>query len=348
LRARFVERALVLSFAAYTWYKATTPFVLNDGKNKHQVEYGDEVGLRKNEKGFTKIVTRKLGPGKVFRVPGNSPEEKAQLFSWLALIDSHFSEQIKKVSTPHSAVTAEFLSDKLLKFTVKNPATMVQYAKSLGRWYESSGGTSQSDWQNMHEFFKYFKIPAAPIWAYRGTRLKDHGRKVALKPGIVITLQTRPGQHDWYQSWSHSYNAANDFATEGSYILKTQLTPKQVGFCGPASFRAIDTFVLKIGNMDMSILTPRASTFRDIVNADYFWKKIASDGYDPLKYFKSVLGVGDLTTTEHHVFSTLLLSRCLQFLQGVYFSYKEEQEIIVDLRPTKKGISSEIIRMPKK
>lgn len=58
LRARFVERALVLSFAAYTWYKATTPFVLNDGKNKHQVEYGDEVGLRKNEKGFTKIVTQ--------------------------------------------------------------------------------------------------------------------------------------------------------------------------------------------------------------------------------------------------------------------------------------------------
>lgn len=340
------ERALVIAFSAYNWYRVTTPFILNDGSKRIEVGYGEKLGIRKNEKGYEKIVLHKLGPGKVFRVPGSSPEEKKLLYAWIEPIEDYAAVHIKKASTPSTDVVVTLDKNGLIAKTIKDPARTWAWMKSLDTWYNDSGDTRSTHWDAMHEFFSFFKIPKRTVWAYRATNLSNHGKVVTLKPGIVITLQTAPNDQVRYQSWSHSYEASKSgFHGKSKYFLKANLESKQIAFCSPASFNEIKTFLASLDAVDMSFLTPNFRKIKEIVVQDYFLKKI-NEGADPLEYFCQVYGTKSLDKLERQVFGTVFLARCLAFIRNVYYSYESEEEIIVYLPACKKGIQSEIIEVP--
>ena len=342
LRSKYLERSFLYAFSAYTWYEAIEPFVLRTGTAAYTVQYGDEVGIRENQFGKARVVLRKLGPGKIFKTPHNTVAERLQLMSKLEQIEQ---DEVVKVSTPHTDVTVRFDFDRLVTLAVKNPDRLVRMAAAVYQWYDNNEKTKPEEWDLMGQFFKFFKLPNRTIWAYRGTKLSDHGRKVPLNPGMLVRLRTGKGNHV-YQSWTHSVKTAEQFSSEKSYVLKTLLKSTQVAFAGPASFREVKTAVGKLENLDPSFLSPEGARWREVVFDKNYWKDILHEKHDTLTYLGKVLRKDKFNRNERRLIGLLIVERSLKEMLDGYYSYDAEQEIIVKLTSFPRGIKSEIVKVP--
>jgi hypothetical protein len=326
------EEAVLKGRSMYTWYKATKKFKLVRKGKEYIVKPGDSVGVRAagSAKDKMRLVLDSLGVNKVFSFfTADWPKMKKNLKA----ASKKNQQKIIKVSTPHTDLKAMVNWDAMRKAFKADPELFVKrvnaVADAFSDWYSSSSYTDKNAWDMMGWFRHFFVLPKQLVWAYRGTKLYSHGKKVKLKKGDLVKLNTvgkRP-----FQSWSHDYDIAEGFHDGGNsdYLLKAQIPTKFIVAC-PATMEAIKNAA--------KVFDKVSDQYEKIVDKiDTMVSKLEKQGKstDKLEERRVQYGLNATLYSD--------LSYAFENLYDSYDDYREEREIIF-AASAMKSIRCEILK----